>query len=181
MNYYDVILADVPWDFKVWNKDTGSGRSPSAHYPTMNLDDICALPIKNLANKNCALFFWGVWPRLFDCEKVIKAWGFKYATKAFTWVKMDKTNSRPVMGMGYYTRANDEFCLLATRGHMPVAVHNEIGLIFAPRRAHSQKPDEQYGKIERLYPNMRYLELFARERRENWAAFGNEVEGSITL
>ena len=84
-------------------------------------------------------------------------------------------------GMGYYTRTIPEPCLLSTRGSMPVAVHNERNFIIAPIREHSQKPDEQYEKIERLYPNAKKLELFARRRREGWDAFGNECEGSIRL
>lgn len=178
---YDVILADPPWDFRVWNKDTGSGRSPSAHYKTMNLDDICNLPISKIANKNCALFIWGVWPRIFDCKTVIDAWGFRYATKAWTWIKTDKLNMKPVMGMGYYTRANDEPCLLAVKGNMPVAVHNELALIFSPRKRHSQKPVEQYLKINALYPNTKRLELFAREQHHGWDVFGNEVKESINI
>lgn len=177
---YDIILADPPWDFKVWNKDTGAGRSASAHYNTMSLEDICSLPIANIASKNCALFLWAVWPRIFDAQKVIEAWGFRYATKAWTWIKTTKTGS-PAWGMGYYTRANDEPCLLATRGSMPVAVHNELALIFSQRREHSQKPNEQYAKIERLYPNTSKIELFARQRQNGWDVFGNEVEGSISL
>lgn len=176
---YDVILADPPWDFKVWNKNTGSGRSTSAHYLTMNLDEICALPIQKLANKNCALFLWGVWPRVFDCKDVLEAWGFRYATKAWTWIKTDKNNMKAVMGMGYYTRANDEFCLLAIRGKMPVAVHDELALIFSPRKKHSQKPIEQYCKIDHLYPNTKRLEMFARKAHPGWDVFGNQVENSI--
>ncbi|MGB2788928.1 MAG: MT-A70 family methyltransferase [Dokdonella sp.] len=192
---YDVILADPPWSFKVWNKDTGSGRSAEAHYSTMSLDDICALPIKQLAAKNCVLFMWAVYPSLFDAEKVIKAWGFEYKTLGFEWWKLNKKWSNAIgdfseykmleklffFGMGYYTRTNPEPCLLSTRGSMPVAVHNERNFIIAPIREHSQKPDEQYEKIERLYPNARKLELFARRRRTGWDVFGNQVEGSIRL
>jgi N6-adenosine-specific RNA methylase IME4 len=192
---YDVILADPPWSFKVWNKDTGSGRSAESHYPTMSLDDICALPIKQLAAKNCVLFMWAVYPSLFDAEKVIKAWGFEYKTLGFEWwklnkkwfdVKLDFSEYKMLeklffFGMGYYTRTNPEPCLLSTRGSMPVAVHNERNFIIAPIREHSQKPDEQYEKIERLYPNARKLELFARSRRSGWDVFGNQVEGSIRL
>jgi N6-adenosine-specific RNA methylase IME4 len=178
---YDVILADAPWDFEVWNKDTGAGRSASAHYDTMTIKDICELPISKLANKNCALFFWGVWPRLFDCQTVISSWGFTYKTLAWVWVKQTKDQMKFATGMGYYTRANSEFCLLAVKGKMPVQAHDVLAVIASPRQAHSQKPDEQYLKIERLYPNMKYIELFARGRREGWDAFGNQVEDSVVL
>jgi N6-adenosine-specific RNA methylase IME4 len=194
---YDVILADPPWSFKVWDKDTGQGRSPSAHYNTMSLDDICALPIRELANKNCVLFLWTVWPSIFDAQRVIEAWGFKYKSLGFEWWKLNKgwnKASVPMFnteykwlerlfffGMGYYTRTNSEPCLLATKGNMPVAVHNERNFIIAPVREHSRKPDEQYAKINNLYPNTTRLELFARHKQPGWDVFGNEVEGSISL
>ena len=178
---YNVILADPPWDFVVWSKDTGSGRSASAHYQTMSIDEICQLPIADLADKDCALFIWTVWPRIFDTQKVIESWGFKYKTLGFDWIKQNKSGNGFHMGMGYYTRANPEPCLLAIKGRMPVQTRAERNLLFAPVGSHSQKPDEQYNKIERLYPGMNYLELFARRRREGWDAFGNQVEGSISL
>jgi N6-adenosine-specific RNA methylase IME4 len=147
----------------------------------MSLEDICGLDIGGLAAKNAVLFLWSVWPRIFDARAVIESWGFQYKTKAFTWVKSRRNGFGFHFGMGYYTRANDEPCLLATRGNMPVAVHDELALIYSPVREHSRKPDEQYGKIERLYPGRRYLELFARRRRSGWDVFGNQVEGSISL
>jgi N6-adenosine-specific RNA methylase IME4 len=190
---YDVILADPPWSYRVWNRDTGSGRSAESHYTTMTLDDICSLPIKKLSSSNCVLFMWAVWPSIFDAEKVINSWGFKYKTLGFEWWKLNKLwNKVPItdyrslenlffFGMGYYLRCNSEPCLLSTKGNMPVKVHNERNFIISPIREHSRKPDEQYEKIERLYPNMKYLELFARHRRKGWDSFGNEIEGSIKI
>jgi len=178
---YDVILADPPWDFEVWNRDTGSGRSASLHYPTMKLDDICALPISEIAADNCALFIWAIWPRIFDAQAVIKSWGFEYRTLGFEWVKLNKSGLGFYFGMGYYTRANPEPCLLAIKGRMPVATRSERNLLISPVREHSQKPDEAYGKVERLYPGKKYVELFARRRRDGWDAFGNQVQGSIDL
>lgn len=199
-NRYTVILADVPWPFKVYDDKTGNGRSALAHYQTMTIQDIADLPIKQLAAKNCVLYFWTLWPSLFESQKIINAWGFKYKTLGFEWWKLNKGwrkympiitlvgQGSPVLlerlfffGMGYYTRANSEPCLLATRGSMPVAVHNERNFIIAPIQEHSRKPDEVYEKIERLPPGQRYLELFARRRRPGWDAFGNEIEGSIEL
>lgn len=190
---YDVILADPPWAYAVWDKDTGSGRSAESHYPTMSLEDICKLPVKDYAADNCVLFLWAVYPSIFDAQNVIEAWGFKYKTLAFEWVKMNTSGKGWHIGMGYYTRANPEPCLLAVRGSMPVAVHDERNLlatyddemfglpIVAKVREHSRKPAEQYGKIERLYPNMRYLEMFARRTRPGWDVFGNQVKNSIDL
>lgn len=177
---YDVILADPPWNFDTWGKKDNA-RTPSAHYDTMNLEDICSLPIRDLAAENCALFMWSVWPRIFDAQAVFEAWGFRYRTLGFEWVKMNPSGLGFHIGLGYYTRANSEPCLLAVKGSMKVSTRSERNLLMTPIREHSQKPDEQYGKIERLYPNMRYLELFARRRRKGWDAFGNEVENSIEM
>jgi N6-adenosine-specific RNA methylase IME4 len=178
---YDVILADPPWPYRVWSEDTGAGRSAASHYPTMSLADICALPMAKLAAENCALFLWAVWPSIFEARDVIQAWGFEYKTKAWTWIKANKNGFGFFTGMGYYTRANDEPCLLAIKGRMPVAAHDVQALIYAPVRAHSQKPQEQYDKIAKLYPGGKCIELFARKRRQGWDAFGDEIENSIEL
>ena len=176
---YSVILADPPWMFKVWSKNTGKGRTAEKHYRTMTTADICELSIP--AAENCALFLWAVWPALPDALEVIKAWGFEYKTVAWTWVKLQKASMGFHFGLGYYTRANTEPCLLAVRGKMPVAVHDVQALICSPVREHSRKPDEQYGKIDRLYPDATKLEMFARRQRPGWEVFGNEVENSISL
>ena len=186
---FDVILADPPWAFRVWNKDTGSGRSASNHYPVMGLRDICSLPVQPLMADNCALFLWATWPNILEAFRVIESWSppkkdglLTYRTEAWVWVKTNKDGKRPRMGLGYYTRAVSEPCLLAVRGTMPVAAHDVMALIYSPVRKHSQKPDEQYAKIERLYPDMRYLELFARNKhRANWSYWGNEIDSDISL
>lgn len=178
---YDVILADPPWNFKVWNKEKQGGRSISDKYSLMNVEDICALPVQDFAAENCALFMWATWPNIEEAFVVMKAWGFKYRTLGWDWVKAKKSGFGFHFGMGYYTRANTEPCLLAVKGKMSVSVHDISALIYTPVREHSRKPDEQYEKIEKLYPGMRYLELFARRKREGWDCFGNEVESDIVL
>ena len=177
---YDVILADPPWTFSVWNASKSS-RHASHKYNLMSVDEICALPVANLAAENCALFLWATYPNLLDAFKVITAWGFTYRTLGWDWVKAKKKGGGFHFGMGYYTRSNSEPCLLAVRGRMPVAAHDVSAVLYSPVREHSRKPDEQYEKIERLYPGVAYLEMFARRTRPGWDVFGNEVEGSITL
>ena len=143
----------------------------------MGLDEIVSLPVADVTEDNCALFFWSVWPRLFDAKTVIDAWGFSYRTLAFVWVKLNKNSMGLFTGMGYYGRANTEPCLLAVRGRMPVEAHDVLSVIMSPIREHSQKPSEQYDKIERLYPNGNYLELFARNTRPNWTSIGHGIDG----
>ena len=200
MDKYDVILADPPWSFRVWNRDTGNGRSAEAHYPTMSIEELCNLPISDLAANNCALFLWCVWPSIFEyVPPILDAWGFTYKTLGFEWWKLNKKwhqSFSPMMlnfgdyhllqklffmGMGYYARANSEPCLLAVKGKMPVTSRGERNFIIAPIEGHSHKPDEQYQKIEALYPARKYLELFARRKRAGWHSWGNEVESDVKL
>ena len=180
MNKYDVILADPPWEFSVWNAEK-SDRHVSHKYDLMSVEDICALSVSKIAEENCALFLWATWPNILDALSVIDAWGFKYRTCAWTWVKSKRSGFGFHFGMGYYTRANTEPCLLAVKGRMKVQAHDVLGLLYYPVRKHSQKPDDQYGKIERLYPDMKYCELFARNKREGWHSWGNEVISDFNL
>ena len=177
----DVVLADPPWKFKVWDRDTGQGRSAESHYPTMSIEDICNLSISKIINKNAALFLWTTFPVLPEAFKVIEAWGFEYKTIAWSWIKAKKSGFGHFMGMGYYTRANSEPCLLAIKGSMPVEAHDVLSLIYSQVREHSRKPDDQYRKIERLYPGRVYAELFARKKREGWLSWGNEIDSDFNL
>jgi len=177
---YDVILADPPWAFSAWNVNTAH-KHVSRQYPTMEMEDIASLPIKEITSENCVLFLWATWPKLRDTFQVLENWGFTYRTLAWVWVKSNKSGFGFFTGMGYYSRSNSEPCLLAVKGSMPVARHDIQALIYSPVRKHSQKPDDQYRKIEALYPNMKYLELFARRKRDGWDSWGNEIESDITL
>lgn len=178
---YDVILADPPWRFEVWSKNTGkNGRCPDKYYPTMEAQDICKLELP-LA-ENAVLFLWACWPTLPEALQVIDSWGFEYKTLAWVWIKSNPTGFGHHMGLGYYTRANSEPCLLATKGNVKKPANRSIlSLIYSPVREHSRKPDDQYRKIEALYPNKRYLELFARRKWPGWDVWGNEVESDIHL
>ena len=180
MNKYDVILADPPWHFKVWNKDK-SDRHISHKYDLMETDEICNLPVAEFAKENCALFIWATYPNLKEAFDVIDAWGFEYRTQAWTWVKAKRSGFGFHFGMGYYTRANPEPCLLGIKGQMQVARHDITALIYHPVMEHSRKPDDQYRKIEALYPNAAYLELFARRKYPGWDSWGNEIKSDIIM
>jgi len=178
---YDVILADPPWKFNYYSDNKKNIRHITNKYPIMETSDICNLPIGDLAAKNSVLFIWAVWPNLFESEKVINAWGFTFKTLAWVWVKAKPSGFGFFTGMGFYTRANTEPCLLAVKGSMPVAAHDIQALIYDPVREHSRKPDDQYRKIEALYPDRQYLELFARRPRKGWQVWGNEVISDIQI
>ena len=172
--HYGVVLADPPWQFATYSRK-GKGRSAEAHYDCMTLGDIKALPVGEWAAPDCALFLWATNPSLPQALEVIASWGFTYKTVGFTWVKTTKDGAGFPIGCGYWTRANPEQCLLATRGRPQRLLRSVRQLILARRRLHSQKPDETRERIEALVPGP-YLELFARERRPGWDCCGSEVE-----
>ncbi len=184
MNKFKVIYADPPWTFKTYSKK-GLGRSAEAHYDCMDLEAIKALgpQVKDWADKDSVLLMWVTDPFLQKGFEVIESWGFKYKTVGFYWVKTKYIVSDNGMyskiinpiGTGYWSRANPEQCLLATKGH-PKRLNADVHkLVNSERRQHSQKPDEMYSKIERLCEGP-YLEMFARQTAPGWTAWGNEVE-----
>lgn len=176
---FPAILADPPWAFKTYS-EKGKGRSADRHYSCMTIDEIEELPVNALADKNSVLFLWTTSPMIPRALEVIDAWGFSYKTVAFTWVKVNRKAPGFFMGNGYWTRANSEYCLLATQGH-PHRKHRDVRqLIVAPRREHSRKPDDTYECIERLVDGP-YLELFARYKRKGWSSWGNEIKSDIEL
>jgi N6-adenosine-specific RNA methylase IME4 len=173
------ILADVPWHFRCHTDDVGS-RDPRRYYRTMSIADICALPVADIAAKDCHLFLWVTGPMLELSFDVIREWGFTYSAIAFTWVKLKKGRILASVddlhvGLGYTTRKNTELCLLARRGNSKRCKGADVReLIVAPRREHSRKPDEIYGRIEE-YCAGPYVELFARSSRKGWRAWGAEA------
>lgn len=188
-NHFKAIYADPPWRFATWNKATsikrrasGTNVSASVHYETMPTDDISTLPVADLAAEDCCLFLWISWPMLPDALRLIEAWGFEYKTCAFDWMKAHarqleffRDDTDALMGMGYWTRANTEPCLLATRGK-PKRLNADVRQgIIEPRRQHSRKPDCVPSRIERLVDGP-YLELFARTSRPGWTVWGNQTE-----
>ena len=169
---YRVILADPPWAYEMFNRLPGRGTAQE-YYPTMTPEDIAALPVSELAEKDCALFLWATFPCLPQAIDLVRAWGFAYKTVAFTWVKTTAKIWEPFVGLGMWTRSNAEICLLATRGKPKRQAADVQQVILSPVREHSRKPDEQYRRIERLLEGP-YCELFARYPRPNWTVWGNE-------
>lgn len=164
---YNLILADPPWRYEHVKTEN---RAIENHYPTMTLDEICALPVADLANDDAVLFLWATSPKLAEAMRVIEAWGFMYRT-CMVWVK-DK------IGMGYYARQRHELLLIATRGTpgTPLPADRGDSVIEAPRGPHSEKPAAAYEAIERMYPFAMKVELFARTSRNGWSSWGNEVD-----
>ena len=179
MKKYQIIYADPPWSSNSqFGRDKRKGNPQ--HYPLMALSNIQALPVSELADNDCALFLWVVDTQLFDALAVIGAWGFKYKTIAFTWVKKTVT-SKDHFGVGQWTRKNPELCLLATKGKPKRLNANVRQLQYYRVREHSQKPDEIRDAIVSLMGALPRIELFARQKVEGWDCWGNEVESDIQL
>lgn len=170
---FGVIYADPPWEFRTWS-GAGKDRSADNHYKTGGLESIKRLPLKALAADDCALLMWAVMPELPGAIEVIDAWGFEYKTVGFTWVKENRSGKGLFLGMGYWTRANAEVCLLATKGKPERLARDVPQVLISPLMEHSRKPEEFHARIERLLPGP-YLEVYARRERPGWTTWGNEI------
>lgn len=174
---YGVIYADPPWRYQMCR---GSGVAEN-HYPTMSIEEICALPIADIAAKDCVLFLWATFPQLKEALQVIDAWGFRYKTLAFLWLKQNRKADTWFYGMGFWTRSNSEVCLLATRGHpkrQSAGIHQ---FVISHIEQHSKKPDIVRDKIVQLVGDLPRVELFARQKTPGWDVWGNEVDCTISL
>jgi len=181
MKKYKIIYADPPWKFS--NKNTGGSMKSgaSAHYDVMSIDDIKALPINEIADDNCVLFMWWVGSQPQEAIDLVEAWGFKIKTMTgFNWVKMTK-NWLMFFGMGFWTRAGSECCLIATKGKPKPIVHNVRSVVQAVAEHHSKKPDIIRDKIVELCGDLPRIELFARNKTDGWDCFGNEIESDIEI
>ena len=161
--------------------EKGLGRSAENHYPTMSLEDIKNLPINNLADKNCVLFMWTTIPLLKDSFSVLDSWGFEYKSIAFVWIKLNKKSDTLFWGMGHWTRSNAELCILATKGHPKRKSAKVHQVIMSHIQQHSKKPDEARQRIIELIGDLPRIELFAREKKDGWDSWGNEIECDINM
>jgi N6-adenosine-specific RNA methylase IME4 len=160
------VYADPPWRYEHSKTDN---RKIENQYPTMELGEICRLPVQGICEDDCTLFLWATSPKLAESLEVLAAWGFKYRT-CMVWVK-DK------IGMGYYARQQHELLLIATRGNpgTPAPPNRPSSVVNAPRTKHSKKPVEFYAAIEKMYPKASKVELFCRQPRDGWQVWGNQV------
>lgn len=179
---YNIIYADPPWEYFLYQKQDWRGTA-NKHYNTLTIEKIKKLPVKQISDKNCILFLWGTWPNLQECLDVIKAWGFKYKTIGFNWIKTNSTNSKCFFGMGHYTKSNSEFCLIATKGTIPIISNKISSVLHSSIQKHSKKPDIIRDKILQLVGNLPRIELFARTKVHGWDTWGNDekLESTIPL
>ena len=170
---YKIIYADPPYYFKSYSQ-RGEKRNATQHYNCMEFNDILRLPLFNICDVDCVLFLWVTDPFLEKPFELIKRWNFQFKTVAFTWVKTTKINNF-FMGLGYWTRANPEICLLATKGKPKRLSKNIQQLVIDKRREHSRKPDIIRNKIVELCGDLPRIELFARQKVKGWDSWGDEA------
>lgn len=208
---YKIIVADPPWWYAERKKMRADGTKLTQgigachHYDMLPTDEICTMPVAELAAPRCHLYLWATCPLLPDALRVMQAWKFEWVTIPHVWVKMNKGAWREAQhqvnqlsfldtpddqvttfldklawcGPGFYTMSNVELVLLGRRGK-PFA-HAEgckaSQVIFAPQgKEHSEKPEAMQDRVEWMYPDATpRLELFGRRAREGWTVFGNEV------
>lgn len=170
---YKIIYADPAWTYQ--DKALAGNRGACCKYPVMSIEELKKIPIAEMADVDCALFLWVTMPKLNEVFELIEVWGFEYKTVAFTWVKKNKSGLGWFMGMGRWTRANAELCLLATKGN-PKRVNASVSQIVDSRiMRHSEKPKEVRHKIVKLMGDVPRIELFARDKIDGWDAWGNEL------
>lgn len=159
---YSVIYADPPWAYD----NSGFDQSAAAHYPTMTIDQLCAMPVAELADEPCALYMWATVPLLPDALRVLQAWGFEYKSHR-VWIK-DKAP-----GIGWWLHTRHELLLIGTRNGNAHPLERLQSVVECPASRHSRKPDVFRQEIERCHEGKR-IELFAREAFKGWEAWGNE-------
>lgn len=200
---YDLICADPPWEYTAAGaitKKRGCRRARAdAHYPTMPVSEMVGAfrpLLDQWAAPDCALAVWCTWPKLPELVPLLDGWGFSFVTGLLVWVKTrdpidegqgtllpaDLSNCTR-KGLGFYSRLDTEFCILARRGKPPLPVDRNVRqtlfaegeTIYEPIRQHSRKPDEAYRRLVQLWPAARRLEMFARTQRPGWDRWGNET------
>ena len=163
---FPVIYADPPWRYEHCESES---REIENQYPTMDLGDICILPVADHCTDDAVLFLWATAPKLAEAMRVVESWGFVYRT-CMVW---DKEK----IGMGYWARQQHELLLIATRGQppAPAPANRPASVVRSPRGQHSAKPEVFYGIIEAMFPTLPKLEMFCRSPRENWSVWGNQA------
>ncbi|OTA14162.1 DNA methyltransferase [Xenorhabdus vietnamensis] len=179
---YNLIYADPPWEYR--DKCKSGNRGAGFKYPLMSIQDICRLPVWDLAAPDsCLLAMWWVPSMPNEALEVVKSWGFRFMTmKGFTWHKVNKHRGNSAIGMGHMTRANSEDCLFAVKGKLPRRLDASICQhVTASRMEHSAKPPVIRDKLVQLLGDIPRIELFAREKVTGWDCWGNDCDSSVKI
>lgn len=179
---YSTIVADPPWRFENRTGKMAPEHQRLLRYPTMDLQEICEIPVSQISAANSHLYLWVPNALLAEGLEVMRAWGFKYKSN-LVWYKVRKDGGPDGRGVGFYFRNVTEIILFGVRGHMRTLApgRRQTNILVSQKREHSRKPDQIYDIVEACSPGP-YLELFARFRRDDWSQWGNEdVERNSSL
>jgi len=171
---YRILYADPPWKYD--NERNNDPKQGGMTYKTITAEELSELPISEIADKDAILFLWATMPKLREALSVMAAWGFRYTTCAFVWVKQNPSGNGIYSGLGHWTNGNAELCLFGKRGRGCKRIAKNVKqIVIAPRSRHSAKPDEVRERIVRLVGDLPRVELFARVKAVGWDAWGNEI------
>jgi N6-adenosine-specific RNA methylase IME4 len=170
---FGFVMADPPWRFLTFSQKGKEKKSAELHYPTMTLDEIKALDVSGICDKDAFLWLWATRPMRRQAHMVMDAWGFKYVTEG-AWVKTAK-NGRLAFGTGYVLRDAHEPFIIAKRGKPKINSRSIRSVIMAPRREHSRKPEEAYEAASALAGDVAKADLFSRQTRPGWVSWGDEI------
>jgi N6-adenosine-specific RNA methylase IME4 len=165
---FDVIVVDPPWPYGT--KYDPEGRRAANPYPEMSLEEIARLDVAKCAAPDCVLWLWTTHKFMRHSFELLDKWGFRTVT-IFTWKKNQ-------LGLGYWSRSNSEFVIMAVRGAPVIepGVDESGWTFYGKRRQHSRKPDEFFAMAEELCAGARRYDWFGREQREGWTVGGNDTE-----
>jgi site-specific DNA-methyltransferase (adenine-specific) len=172
---YNIVYADPPWKYQ----NSATRAAAINHYPTLSIDELCALPQKpnwpRIANDS-VLLMWTTGPFLQDSFRVIDAWGFDYKTIAFGWIKTNKDGT-VFIGIGNYFRSNVELCLfgIGKNGNGIPSLKRHVNALIHKRMRHSKKPEIVKNLIVETFGDLPRIELFARGTSLGWSGWGFEA------
>ncbi|CAO3407573.1 MT-A70 family methyltransferase [Azospirillum largimobile] len=176
---FATVMADPPWRFVNRTGKMAPEHRRLSRYGTMTVEDICALPVADIAAPTAHLYLWVPNALLPEGLQVMRSWGFEYKTN-LVWHKVRKDGGSDGRGVGFYFRNVTELILFGVRGKKARTLppgRTQVNLIESRKREHSRKPDEQYELIEACSPGP-FLEMFARGARPNWSVWGNQADDS---
>ncbi|MFQ3664920.1 MAG: MT-A70 family methyltransferase [Sphingomonadaceae bacterium] len=174
---FGTVLADPPWQFQNRTGKVAPEHKRLSRYETMTVDEICALPVSEVAASPSHLYLWVPNALLPEGLRVMEAWGFRYVSN-IVWHKIRKDGGSDGRGVGFYFRNVTELLLFGVRGVNARTLapgRRQVNMIEARKREHSRKPDEQYALIEACSWGPR-LELFSRGVRPGWTVWGDQAD-----
>lgn len=189
---YNIIYCDPPWSYD--NNKSNNSKLGGKTYELLTLEELKAININKIADRNCLLFMWVTMPKILDAMIVINSWGFEFVTVPFVWIKLNRSGCVNTIGksiyiqngiysgLGHWTNGNAEFIMLARKGKAARIKKDIKQIVFEPIQNHSEKPEVFRMKIHELVGRLPSVELFARKQSfkrfiDGWKATGLDYDG----